>query len=306
MGKDHLKEEEIIFDQQPDELMKPADKPNQFTESKTVEMLPGENKDDKKPMLLVVEDNDDLRAYIRSYLADDYRISESVNGKTGLEKAIKEIPDLVISDVMMPEMDGFELCKKLKTDERTSHIPIILLTAKAGKESKIEGLETGADDFITKPFDVDELLIRIKNLIEQRNKLHERFMKNINKIGFGKPMKFDIPDFSAVDQIFLQKATKHIRQNISDPDMNVEILAERMALSRRQLQRKMMGITGNSPNKFIRSVKLNRAAELLASKTGSVTEIAYEVGFNNLSWFAKSFKEQFGVLPSDYPPENFR
>jgi len=260
--------------------------------------------DNSKPLLLIVEDNDDLRSYIRSHLTDDYRISEAIDGKMGLEKAIEAIPDFILSDVMMPKMDGFELCKKLKTDERTSHIPIILLTARAGKESKIKGLETGADDFITKPFDNDELLIRIKNLIEQRKELNERFMKNINKIGFDQFMKFDSADFSSVDKNFLKKATRYIMTNISEPDLNVELLAEMMALSRRQLQRKFIGITGNSPGKFIRSIRLNRAAELIAGKSGNITEIAYEVGFNNLSWFAKSFKEQFGVLPSEYPPEN--
>jgi len=170
-------------------------------------------------------------------------------------------------------------------------------------ESKIEGLETGADDFITKPFELQELLTRINNLLKQRILLQQSFMRNVQKMGIDQLITFDTPDLTTMDQSFLQKVTEYIIQNISNFDFNVEMLGDKMALSRRQLHRKLIGITGHPPNMFIRSVRLNRAAELLRNKTGNVTEIAYDVGFNNLSWFAKSFKEQFGVLPSEYPPE---
>jgi DNA-binding response OmpR family regulator len=255
---------------------------------------------EEQPLLLIVEDNRDLRQYIRNFLDDSYAILEKGDGEKGFATAVETVPDLVISDVMMPVMDGYELCAKLKTDERTSHIPVILLTARADMESKIEGLETGADDFITKPFDALELQTRIRNLISQRKKLQERFSKNINRYGFEKTLDHDAPDMTTMDQKFLQKAVQIIDRNMSDPDYSIESLADEMALSSRQLQRKVLSITGQTPVKFIRSIRLSKAAQLLAGKTGSVTEIAYEVGFNNLSWFAKSFKEQFGVSPSEY------
>ncbi len=308
LGKEHLKPEEIVDTDEPAKLVKSVESfehIDQFTETSIQEtsLEDDAEKENPKPLLLVVEDNDDLRSYILSYLTPDYRITQAVDGEMGLDKAIEHIPDLVVSDVMMPKMDGYQLCQNLRTDERTSHIPIILLTARASMESRIEGLETGADDFITKPFEPLELLIRIKNLIKQRKLLQERFIKNIQKMGIDQLVKIDTPDLTSMDQSFLQKVTEYIIQNISNIEFNVEILGDKMALSRRQLQRKLISITGHSPSMFIRSVRLNRAAELLRNKTGNVTEIAYDVGFNNLSWFAKSFKEQFGVLPSEYPPE---
>ena len=308
LGKEHLNQEEIVDTDEPAKMVKLVESfehVEQFTET-CIHETPSDDaaeKEDSKPLILVVEDNDDLRSYILSYLTPDYWITQAVDGKMGLDKAIEQVPDLVISDVMMPKMDGFQLSQNLKTDERTSHIPIILLTARASIESRIEGLETGADDFITKPFDPLELLTRIKNLIQQRKTLQERFMKNVQKIGIDQLMTFDTPDLTSMDQSFIQKVTEYIIQDISNFDFNVEMLGAKMALSRRQLQRKLIGITGQPPSMFIRSVRLNRAAELLRNKTGNVTEIAYDVGFSNLSWFAKSFKEQFGVLPSEYPPE---
>ena len=167
-------------------------------------------------------------------------------------------------------------------------------------KSKLEGLETGADDFITKPFDPQELLTRIRNLIELRKNLQKRFMRNIKKLGLRHLMDLETPDMKSADQQFMQKAINLVFENFSDPDLNVDKLSSDLFISRRQLHRKMVAITGDSPNKFIRTLRLNRAAELLRSKTGNITEIAYEVGFNNLSYFAKSFKEEFGVLPSEF------
>ena len=229
-----------------------------------------------------------------------YSVIEAKDGQQGLERAIEHVPDLIISDVMMPKMDGYELCNKLKNDERTSHIPIILLTARAGMESKIEGLETGADDFITKPFDPEELMVRVRNLIEQRKKLQEKFLKKVRKLGLEQMLELENDELTSMDQRLLQKVTVYIIENLSETDLNVESLGMQISLSTRQLHRKIVALTGDTPNKLIRSIRLHRAAELLRSKTGNVTEIAYEVGFNNLSWFAKCFKEEFGVLPSDF------
>jgi len=197
-------------------------------------------------------------------------------------------------------MDGYELCEKLKTDERTSHIPVILLTARASMESRIEGLETGADDFITKPFEADELLIRIKNLIEQRRKLRESFLKNLTLTGSAGFLQIDNTNITSTDQNFLKKALEIVEQHLSDEDFNTEIFCNKIAMSRMQLYRKLKAITNQSASGFIRSIRLNKAAELISHKTGTITQIAFEVGFSSLSYFAKSFQEQFGVLPSEY------
>jgi AraC-like DNA-binding protein len=177
---------------------------------------------------------------------------------------------------------------------------VILLTARADFNSKMQGLETGADDFITKPFDPDEVMVRVKNLISQRAALQERFMMNIRKMGIDKVLQFESPDMTSADQKFVQKIMAFILKNLSSPELDIEAIASEMAVSRRQLSRKLSGITGMSPGKFIRHIRLNRAAEMISHQTGDITNIAYDVGFTNLSWFAKSFKEQFGISPSDF------
>ncbi len=303
IGKVHLKPEEIVNSVEPDDIEKPVDHIIQLNELESKEILFDDDaQEDTRPLLLIVEDNEDLRSYIRSFLNKDYSISEAVNGKLGFKKAIEKVPDLLISDVMMPEMDGYELCEKLKTDERTSHIPVILLTARASMESKIEGLETGADDFITKPFDPIELQTRIRNLILQRKKLQDRFMKKIRKIGLEHLIEIETEDMTSMDQKFIQRVIQIIQKYLSDPDFDVEMLSSAMVLSRMQVHRKLMGLTGYTPGSFIRHMRLNKAAELLKNQTGTVSEIAFEVGFNNLSYFSKCFKEQFDVLPSEISP----
>jgi YesN/AraC family two-component response regulator len=211
----------------------------------------------------------------------------------GFKRAVNKIPDLIISDVMMPKMDGFKLCAKLKTDERTSHIPIILLTARAAIEDKIGGLEFGADDYIIKPFDVKELLVRIRNLIEQRRKLREKFNRDI----LIEPRDISVTSY---DEKFLQRAMDIIEQHVADPDFNVANLTKKIGMSRMQLHRKLHALTNQSTNRFIRSLRLKRAADLLSQHYGNITEIAYAVGFNNPSYFAECFRKQFGKLPSEY------
>ncbi len=252
-------------------------------------------KDDGKPLLLIVEDNDDLRSYIRSYLMIDYKIHEATDGEKGLAKAIDKIPDLVISDVMMPKMDGMELCKKLKTDERTSHIPVILLTAKAALEDRLEGLETGADDFITKPFDPQELQVRVKNLIKQRKKLQQIFSNII-----GSPEYLAANAITSMDKKFIQKVTEVIERNLQDAEFKVEHFGIEMNMSRMQLHRKLKALTNYSPGEYIRFIRLNKAAVMLKENAGNIAEIAYDVGFNNPSYFSECFKKQFGKLPSDF------
>jgi signal transduction histidine kinase/CheY-like chemotaxis protein/AraC-like DNA-binding protein len=245
------------------------------------------------PLILIVEDNEDMRKFIKESIGQDLRILESSNGYDGFEIAINNIPDLVISDVLMPEMNGIELCEKLKVDERTSHIPVILLTARSATENKVEGLETGADDYITKPFSTAELQARINNLIKQRKNLRKQYRKEII---------FDPKDMAvtSMDEKFLIKAFGIIEQHISDYKFTVEGFAKEIGYSRMQLHRKIHALTDQSANELIRSYRLKKAARLLVKKSGNISEVAYEVGFNNPSYFASSFKNLFGYSPSEY------
>jgi DNA-binding response OmpR family regulator len=259
---------------------------------------------EERPLLLIVEDNQDLLAYIRGYLNDDYRVSDALDGEEGLKEALRIVPDLVLSDVMMPKMDGFELCRKLKTDERTSHIPVVLLTARAAVEDKIEGLETGADDYIAKPFNPDELLARINNLIQQRKILREKFVTDYWQGPQTPGFQITDSNLSQPDKTFLKKAVEVIENQLSDTSFNVTVFCREMAMSRQQLHRKFRALVDQSPTEFIRTIRLKKAAELLFQKSGTVSEIAYDVGFSTLSYFTKCFKEQFGVSPSEYPDGN--
>ena len=244
-------------------------------------------------IVLIVEDNPDMRAYIRDFLMQFYDVVEAADGEEGLAKAAKTHPDMIISDVMMPNMDGFQFCEKIKTDPRTSHIPVILLTARASGESKIEGLETGADDYLTKPFDAKELRVRISNLIEQRRKLRERFRREI----IVQPGDITV---TSIDEKFLQRAISIVEANISESDFNIDQFCSKIGMSRRTLNRKLRALTGLSTNEFIRLLRLKRAGQLLRNKSATIVEIAYQVGFNNPSYFAECFRKQFGKSPSEY------
>ncbi|GAG97651.1 unnamed protein product, partial [marine sediment metagenome] len=210
------------------------------------------------------------------------------------------IPNVIISDVMMPRMDGVEFCKKVKTDERTSHIPVILLTARASAEFKIEGLETGADDYISKPFDTKELQVRVKNLVEQRQKLREKFVADFWKGDQSPSLQIPASDLNQMDKKFLQKALDTVNIHLSDPEFNVNQFSKELAMSRQQMHRKFRAVVDQSATEFIRVFRLKKAAELLTKKTGTVSEIAYDVGFSSLSYFTRSFQQQFGTSPSEY------
>ena len=248
--------------------------------------------------LLIVEDNPDLRSFISETMQGGYQILTAENGKTGLEKAIEKTPDLIISDVMMPIMDGFEMCGFLKKDERTSHIPVILLTAKAGQQHKVAGLETGADAYLTKPFDEKELLVRARNLVEQRRKLRERFA-GVGHLGSVRRLAPSEVAVTSTDQRFLEKVTAAIEENMDNEFFSVEDLASAVAFSRSQLHRKLKALVGKSPNELIREFRLARAKELLEKGHGNVSEVAMEVGYSSLSYFTRSFKAAFGVAPSE-------
>jgi DNA-binding response OmpR family regulator len=250
----------------------------------------------EKPTILLVEDNPDMRSYILSHQQSQYQMIEAKDGQEGMELALQQIPDLIISDVMMPRMDGFELCQKLKTNELTSHIPIILLTAKGSDECKIKGLELGAVDYITKPFDKQELKLRINNLLQFQRRLQEQLRKQIIAAG----TKIFDAQISSRDDKFINKIMQVAEQQITNPDFSPEKLAREVGMSRAHLNRKLKGLLNQRTNDFIRTMRLKRAALLLEKKAGNVSEIAYEVGFNHLAYFARSFKKQYGVAPSEY------
>ncbi|MBL0745475.1 hybrid sensor histidine kinase/response regulator transcription factor [Chryseolinea lacunae] len=248
--------------------------------------------ENSQALLLIVEDNPELRAFIRSAFADRYRILEAAEGESGVALATAEIPDLIISDWMMPGMDGLAFCRVIKTTEVTSHIPVILLTAKAGTESRVQGLETGADDYLTKPFDLQELKVRATNLIEQRQLLRRKFAQQ--SVSLYQPVKA-----TSTDEKFLNRLRQTVEEHLKHSGFGVEDLAREMGLSRVQLYRKITALTNQSASEFLRNYRLERAADLLRQGAGNVSEIAYQVGFENPSYFTKTFREHFGKLPSD-------
>ncbi|MCK6542362.1 response regulator [bacterium] len=248
--------------------------------------------DADKNTLLIVEDNDEIRQYIRGIVSNDYRVIEAADGEDGMAEALRRTPDIIISDVMMPRKDGITLSRELKSDRRTSHIPLILLTAKADTEDKIEGLETGADDYLVKPFNEKELRTRIANLIQSRKLLREKYAKEI----FIKDQDFE---GETPDDLFLKELTQLIQSNLSDPEFSVEAISARLAMSRSQVYRKLVALTDTTPSELIRKLRLRKAKSLLESQAGNVTQVAYDVGYTSLSHFTKAFRDEFGINPSD-------
>jgi DNA-binding response OmpR family regulator len=246
-----------------------------------------------KPVLLLVEDNEDFRFYLKDNLKFQYKIIEASNGKAGLKQALEHIPDLIVSDVMMPEMNGIDLCKKIKNEKSTSHIPVILLTARTAEEQKVEGFESGADDYVTKPFNFEILQSRIKNLIHQRELFQKDFRRQIE-------VRASDVNITSLDEKLIQNAIRFVEQNISNPDFSVEDLSRELAMSRVHLYKKLQALTGKAPLEFIRSIRLQHAAQLLEKSQLTVSEVAYKVGFNNPKYFARYFKEEYNVLPSAY------
>lgn len=249
--------------------------------------------DEEFERLLIVEDNTEVRLFIKELFADNYEISEAENGKSGLQKAIETNPQLIISDVMMPIMDGIELCKKVKTDARTSHIPVVLLTARTALTFKYEGLETGADDYITKPFSARYLKLRVKNLIDQRKNIQEHFKRE----AICDPGSITL---TSVDEKILKKAVDYIVENIANPKLSVTRISEHVGLSRVHFYRKIKALSNQTAVEFIRNVRLKRAATLLSQNKLSVKEVRNMVGFEDADYFRECFKEQFGVTPSEY------
>ena len=247
---------------------------------------------DSFPLLLVVDDNEDFRLFMQHSLELQYRVEVASNGEEAWRKIQEKHPDLVISDVMMPVMDGNELCRLIKSDKRTSHIPVILLTARQAVESKVKGLETGADDYVTKPFNMIVLVLRIRKLIEL-----SRYRQATHAVIDPTPSDIVI---TSLDEKLIEKAIKYVEDNISRSDLSVEELSRELGMSRVHLYKKLLQITGKTPIEFIRVIRLKRAAQLLRESQLHVSEVAYEVGFNNPKYFSRYFKDEFGVLPSAY------
>jgi DNA-binding response OmpR family regulator/two-component sensor histidine kinase len=314
LGRKHLKDEETVEELVPTEdVILSSDKVGEKNlleinepDSSHFDNLPAgqaglsvtENEseiNDDKYMVLVVEDNSDVREFIKDSLGNEFQIEEASNGEQGVRKAEQIIPDLIISDVMMPIMDGNELTKRLKNDEKTSHIPIILLTAKSEQQSKLEGLETGADAYLTKPFDTKELQIRINNLINIRRRLQERY----SKTDFVPAKKVEEKKLSNLEEQFMCKVLEVIENHLSEEEFSIEQFGKEVGMSRVQLHRKLKALSGKSASNYLRSVRLSKAKQMIEEEKGNISEIAYSVGFSSPQYFTRCFKEEFGFPPSD-------
>jgi YesN/AraC family two-component response regulator len=245
------------------------------------------------PVVLLVEDNDDFRFYLKDNLRLQYKVVEASNGKEGWQRALAVHPQLIVSDINMPEMDGIDLCQKIKSDKRTAHIPIILLTALTGDENHLKGLKTGANDYITKPFNVELLNAKIKNLLLLNATLKRTYTRQI---------KADVPEIQiqSSDEKFLQTVMSYLEENLTNSQLSVEELSKHVGMSRSSLYSKVLELTGQTPVEYIRSVKLEKALVLLEKSDMNIAQIAYSVGFSTPNYFAKSFKAKYNVLPSEY------
>ncbi len=251
----------------------------------------------KKPVLLIVEDNEDFRFYLKDNLKLQYTIVEAKNGREGLERALAGMPDLIVSDIMMPEMNGVEMCRRIRSHQRTSHIPVIMLTARTAEEQKIDGFSSGASDYVTKPFNFEILQSRIHNLIAQRDAFQKAFARHLD-------VKATDIQITSLDEKLIARAISVVEKNMGEPDFTVEKFSRELGMSRVHLYKKLLSLTGKTPIEFIRMIRLQRAAQLLEKSQLSVAEIAYQVGFNNPRYFSKYFKDQFNILPSAYAGAN--
>lgn len=277
----------------------PTEKIEQLVEPSSAEEVPNQARhideliqpyQTDKPEVLIIDDNIDIRTYLRSVLSEKYNVSEAADGKAGLELARKIVPDIVLSDIMMPVMDGLAFCQQLKTDKAISHIPVILLTARSLDEQRAEGYEHGADAYLSKPFSLRLLLSRIDNLIESRKKLNQTWSKGVEDDEIGNIS-------NEIDKSFLKQLRKIIQENLANSDLSVEQIGDEIGLSRVQLYRKVKALTGYSPVEIVRKARLTRARHLLQTTERTVSEVAYAVGFSTPSYFSKCYKDEFGESP---------
>lgn len=268
----------------------------------TISDKPEQKIEDNKNLILLVEDNNELRSFLKTILTESYNIVEADNGETGIRIACEQLPDIIISDIMMPHKNGIELLNELKNNESTSHIPIILLSAKSSIESKIEGMQYGADDYITKPFSATYLKARIQNIVEQRKRLQHIYCQTLfpSKAEKKSVEKENIPILSASDQKFMDKLVQIITENMDNCDFSVDNMALAVDMSRSNFFRKLKSITGQSPIDFLKQMKMKRAVQLIESKGYNISEIAYMTGFNDAHYFSKCFKQAYGISPTEY------
>tara|TARA_B110000259_G_scaffold140557_1_gene158316 strand:- start:107 stop:1045 length:939 start_codon:yes stop_codon:yes gene_type:complete len=241
--------------------------------------------------VLIVEDNSELRNYLKNELKDDYKVRMAINGKEGLQMAIKFIPDIVISDVMMPIMDGFEMCSNIKKDLRISHIPVLMLTAKGMQIDRVKGIDSGADVYLNKPFNMNVLKSHLSQLINSRQILFNKYYNGVSDK--------ELMNTNSLDKQFITNILEYINQNINDPALNVENLADELLISRSKLYRKIKVLTGNTANEFIKKIRLEKAKQFLESTDYSISEISFKVGFSSPSYFTKCYKTLFGRLPTE-------
>ena len=245
--------------------------------------------------LLIVEDNAELRSYLRNELKNQYRVLLAKNGKEGLEMAKSALPDIIITDVIMPEMDGFEFCQKIKGDMRTSHIPLLMLTAKARIDDRMQGIETGADAYMVKPFDLRLLRLRLSQLITSRQLIFNKYFSVISDVPMNR-------NTTSLDKDFIEKVMNYINKNIGDPDLSVEVLASNLNLSRSQFYRKIKALTNQTANEFLRNIRIERAKQIIEMGNTNISDVCYQVGFSSPSYFTKCFKAYFGILPTEVEP----
>ena len=286
--EEFYRQSNVVYEWQDEQVIKTND--DWIDEMVTTTEGVNSTEESDKSTILLVEDNKEIREYMSAILENKYSVLKAENGKVGVEMASQMIPDLIVSDIMMPEMDGFEAARLIKADEKTSHIPMILLTAKGDKDSKMEGLSLEIDDYLVKPFDQDELLQRINNLISNRKLLQNKFSNGMLK----SPEALNIP---SIDQQFVDRVRKIIEERLDDHELSVDELAREVGVSRSQLHRKIVALSGKSTSVFIRNIRLKKAYHLIEAKTGTVSEISDQVGFSSPSYFNKCFKELFGVTP---------
>lgn len=299
LGKSHFQEDEVIYVETTDN--KPQVEtmiiPSKRDEPKGDEQEGDEQEGELKGQrLLIVEDNIELRNYLKRELSDHYKIFTASNGKEGLEKAKKEIPDIIITDVIMPEMDGFMFCSKIKEDIQTSHIPLLMLTAKTMQDDRLKGIESGADAYLSKPFDLRVLKSRLAQLLSSRQLLFNKYFSSISDNDINA-------NTTSLDKEFIQKVLNYINENINDPELGVETLASQLNLSRSQFYRKVKTLTGQTANQFLRNIRLQRAKQILENGYTNISDVCYQVGFSSPSYFTKCFRNHFGILPTEVETE---
>ena len=306
-GNQHFDASDLLLPKQPLEK-----KSASVQQEKNISRLNEQTENNKTFTVLIADDNDELRALLKDNLADTYHIVESANGKQAWETATEQIPDCIISDVMMPEMDGITLCAKLKSDERTSHIPVILLTAKTAQNDQVAGLEKGADIYITKPFSAKILELSIRNLLSAREKMRDTLrsklqLKETTQNKADEPRSSTLPYtadthhfINQVDEEFLLRVIQIVNDHLEDPDFGVDKLARKVAMSPPILYKKIKAVTNMSVNEFVKSIRLKKAAQLLQEGNMTVYEVAFAIGYNDRKYFSQEFKKYFGKTPSEY------